>query len=227
MSIDMYKTFAPLKRTTFSMVMAVVELTARLLGGPAREAVEQFVEEKEKEGVYSRGAVMETMLDLLDLYVQHGKATKLGPQFDQGLLMDIKISLNKLLEQHDLPRHLTPVCPNCAIQPSTSDPSDTPQPAASTVRHAKAQDGTKRFIFDPEAATEERDVTGGYFREEFEEYEVEVDEPIPPPPSHPRGGREDGGGGFRGGRGRGRGGERWGPYGGFRGDHRGRGRGRR
>lgn len=251
MSIDLYKTFIPIKRTTFSMVCACVDLTSRLLGGPAREAVERFVEKKTREGVLSTAAVMETMLDLLDLYVQHGKMTKLGTRFDQGLFMDIKISLNKSAESLKLPRHLTPVCASCTIHPSTSDPSNPSMaiasPIASSVRAPKGQDGTMRFIFDPEAASNERRETGGYFREEWEEHEVEVDEPIPPTPSHPRGGgRDDGGRGWddgrgggrgggsredgrggRGGRGRGRG--RWeGPYGNgpFRGDHRGRGRGR-
>ncbi|KAG9253803.1 uncharacterized protein F5Z01DRAFT_743570 [Emericellopsis atlantica] len=217
MSIDMYKTFIPIKRTTFSMVMAIVELTARLLGGdPA--TVERAIDFGQSKRQYSRPAVMETILDLLDLYIQHPKSTRLGTQFDIQLLMDIKIKLNRDLESKDMPRHLSPYCPRCEATPSVmngEDASDahTPSvtspatPASSgTSLKPKGQDSTMRFVFDPEAAGAERDTVRTYFTEDFEEYEVEVDEPIPPPPQHPTGPshREDTGGG----RGRGRGGHR-------------------
>ncbi|KAL6851234.1 RNA polymerase II C-terminal domain kinase beta subunit [Amphichorda felina] len=256
MSIDMYKTFVPIKRTTFSMVMAIAELTARLLGGGASggshlDSVRDFAAQKRAH--YNRPAVVETMLDLLDLYVQHHKSTKLGTRFDLGLFMDIKIQLNQELERDALPRHTAPQCPRCEpcdpladhLNPadatpggSTTSPPATATPASSSSapRPPRGQDGTMRFVFDPEAARRERDTVGGYFREEFEEYEVEVDEPVPPPPQHPSSSsrRDDDGG-----RGGGRGGGRrhrdrgWGgPYpggggggGGYRGDrHRGRGR---
>ncbi|KAF7544267.1 hypothetical protein G7046_g9822 [Stylonectria norvegica] len=73
---DMYKTFVPIKRTTFSMVMAVVELTARMTGDHV-DKIDAYVSRKRQ---YNRGAVMETMLDILDIYVQHHKSTKLGSQ---------------------------------------------------------------------------------------------------------------------------------------------------
>ncbi|KFH40439.1 CTD kinase subunit beta-like protein [Hapsidospora chrysogenum ATCC 11550] len=271
MSIDMYKTFAPIKRTTFSMVMAISELTARLLGGGASggthlDAIRDFAAQKRAH--YSRPAVMETMLDLLDLYVQHHKSTKLGTRFDLGLFMDIKIQLNQDLERDAIPRHMAPQCPRCEPSDAPSDPlhhadnraaltkspaaTATPASSSSTAaaptgpRPPRGQDGTMRFVFDPEAARAERDTVGPYFREEFEEYEVEVDEPVPPPPrqhqqqQHPPSSRRDDDGGGRGGGGARGGGRRhrdrgWGaPYpggggggggGGYRGD-RPRGRGR-
>lgn len=251
MSIDMYKTFIPIKRTTFSMVMAITELTARILGGGASggshlDSIRDFAVQKHSH--YSRPAAVETMLDLLDLYVQHHKSTRLGTRFDLALFMDIKIQLNNDLERDALPRHTTPHCSRCEpTDPSTDplNPADatpggsatspataTPASSSSAPRPPRGQEGTMRFVFDPEAARSERDTVGAYFREEFEEYEVEVDEPVPPPPQHPSSSRRDDEGG-RGGRGGGRrhrdrGG--WGgPYpgggGGYRGDrHRGRGR---
>lgn len=250
MCIDMYKTFVPVKRTTFSMAMAVVELTARLTdnsssssssnggGGEMLGRVEAFAAQRRQ---YARAPVMETMLDLLDLYVQHHKATKLGARFDLARFIDIKIQLNKDLDASYAPRYLFH-CQKCEIDapapatpaattPATTTPATTaawPGGDSSVRRSARGQDGTMRFVFDPEAAKTEQDAVAVHFKEEYEEYEIEVEEPVPPPPPPPpeqprgpRDGREGGGGGGRGpggGHGGGRGG------GGYRGGgHRGRG----
>lgn len=232
MCIDMYKTFIPIKRTTLSMTMAVVELTARMTGNHL-DKVEEFAA---KRAAYHRGAVMETMLDLLDLYVQHYKSTKIGALFDLNKFMDIKIQLNHDLEKEFEPRYLF-YCQKCdseAPQPPTPV-SANPATDTSVRRTLRGKDGTVRFMYDPEAARAEKDTIATYFKEEFEEHEIEVEEPVPPP-SEPRG--DDGhgpggpgqghgrrGGGYRGG---GRGDRRGGPY--HRGDrhghrgHRGRGR---
>ncbi|UNI16840.1 Beta-glucosidase [Purpureocillium takamizusanense] len=306
MCTDMYKTFIPIKRTTFTMVMAVVELTARMRAhGAAAAAVDdadklarQTVVDRVREfaasrpaGQYSRDAVAETMLDLLDLYVQHHKATKIGALFDLNTFIDIKIRLNGDLDAAAAPRYLyhctkcevadaNPLVPVSAMASPTA-PSAPSAPGASTNggggggggngrragvsvngstvglppvwppdavvrRTARGQDGTMRFVFDPEAARQEQDTSARYFNEEFEEHEVEVEEPVPqpPPPQHQHppsepqsdreaaaaagGGRGGGGPGpYRGGY-RDRGGDyRRGPYGGYRGDRGGyRGRGR-
>lgn len=242
MCIDMYKSFVPVKRTTFAMAMAIVELTARVTGQHL-DKVEAFTASRRQ---YNRTAVTETMLDLLDLYVQHHKSTKLGAQFDLARFIDIKIQLNNDLDTTAQPRYLYH-CQKCEIdEPQPPTPGGAPPSAvpgeAPMRRSARGQDGTMRFVFDPEAAKSEQDTVGGFFKEEFEEYEIEVEEPMPPPPEHPSGGRDGGQG--RGGRGHGHGhnhghghgrggyrGGRWdrgdrrgGPY--HRGDgyHRGRGR---
>lgn len=221
MCIDMYKTFVPIKRTTFSMVMAIVELTA-LMTGEHHDKVRDFASSKRQ---YHRGAVMETMLDILDLYVQHPKSTKLGSQFDLNDIIDIKIRLNNDLDKAFEPRFLFH-CPKCeAEDPQPQTPASAISPAttgswpgdASIKRTARGQDGTMRFVFDPESARQEQETVGGYFREEFEEYEIEVDEPVPPPPQH-----EGGRGGYHGHRDRGD--HRRGGYGGYRGDRHFRGR---
>ncbi|KAI9897867.1 hypothetical protein N3K66_007723 [Trichothecium roseum] len=226
---DMYRTFVPLKRTTFSMVMAVVELTARLLGQHLDD-VTAFARGKAS---HSRAAVAETMLDLLDMYVQHSRSTKLGALFDLNLFMDIKIQLNLELEKAFEQRHLY-FCNRCdnaganhgdsghrsaggsrrASSPSLNGASAAATPKRSTARGGTS-DGTMRFVFDPDTARAEVDAAAKYRKEEFEEYEIEVEEPIPPaptpPPQHPRGPRDDRGGR----RSRNRGGDRWagGPYG--------------
>ncbi|KFA64899.1 hypothetical protein S40285_02888 [Stachybotrys chlorohalonatus IBT 40285] len=246
MCIDMYKTFVPIKRTTFSMVMGVVELTARMRGGQHLDAIQAFAAQHSQ---HSREAIMETMLDLLDLYVQHHKSTKIGAMFDLNKFIDIKIRLNQDLDRAAQPRHLftcnrceledpTPMTPGSATSPATN--SSWPPPAAaeasSVRRTARGQDGTMRFVFDPDAARVEQDAAGKYFKEELEEYEVEMEEEIPPP-QHFRD-RDDGHGDRRGPGGRGgrdgyRGGyrgrgdpRRGGPYGNHRGERHYRGKGR-
>ncbi|KID95940.1 C-type cyclin, partial [Metarhizium majus ARSEF 297] len=230
MCIDMYKTFVPIKQTTLSMVMAVVELTARMRGEHL-ERVRDFAAARRQ---YSRDAVMETMLDLLDLYVQHHKSTRIGARFDLGKFIDIKIRLNTDLDSTAKPRYLYH-CHRCEVEEahplssttaSATDPTtaSNPWPADASIRRtARGQDGTMRFVFDPEAAKDEQETVGQFFKDEYEEYEVEVEEPVPPPDRDeaPRGR-----GGYRGGY-RDRGDHRrGGPYGAYRGDryHRGRGR---
>ncbi|KAH8172232.1 C-type cyclin [Sarocladium implicatum] len=266
MSIDLYKTFAPIKRTTFAMAMAVAELTARTIGGQAhilerlramaadKARLEQVRDarngDSSKQQGYSRTAVTETMLDLLDLYVQNARSTKVGLMFDLNRFIEIKLQLNGAIESDGHPRHLHQ-CTRCedaggnntSSAPLPLTPASTTSPATSTSdpggtgrRTTRGQDGTVRFVFDPEMARVEKDASGRYFNEEFEEYEVEVDEPVPPPPRREdemgRGGRGRGRG--RGGFHRDRGDHRWGgPYaprgdrgGGGGGGYRGGGRGR-
>lgn len=228
MCIDMYKTFVPIKRTTFSMVMAIVELTALM----REEHVEKVHEFAAKRPQYHRGAVMETMLDILDLYAQHYKSTKLGSQFDLNKIIDIKIRLNNDLEKAAEPRYLLH-CSRCeAEDPQPSTPASATSPVttsnmigdASGRRTARGQDGTMRFVFDPESARREQETVRDHFHEEFEEYEIEVEEPIPPPPQHEGGHRR---GGYHGHGHRDRGDHRRGaPYGGYRGERHYRGRGR-
>lgn len=232
MCIDMYKTFVPIKRTTFSMVMAVVELTALMTEEPLAK-ITAFTSQKKQ---YNRGAVMETMLDILDLYVQHPKSTKLGAQLDQNKIIDIKIRLNNDLDRAFEPRYLfhCSKCEGAAAEdhhPSSQQQQPTtPASAASSSwsagdasirRTARGQDGTMRFVFDPESARGEQETTGEYYKEEYEEYEIEVDEPVPPPQQ-----QEGRGGGYHGHGHRERDHRRGGPYGGYRGDRHYRGRGR-
>ncbi|KYK61314.1 C-type cyclin [Drechmeria coniospora] len=252
MCIDMYKSFIPIKRTTFTMVMAVVELTARMrasMPDTPPDLVDSIRRFADGHAAGCRHAICETMLDLLDLYVQHHRSTKVGALFDLNSFIDIKIQLNMELDDAAAPRYLfhcsrcevaeaNPLTPISATPPAAAAGSSpgrgTAWPPDATVRRtARGQDGTMRFVFEPESAKKEQETVGSYFREEFDEVEVEVEEPMPPPLE--RDGAGNGGGGGVGGGGRGgyrgshreRGDHRWsGPYGGYRGDRSYRGRGR-
>jgi CTD kinase subunit beta len=187
MSIDLYSTFAPVKQSTFTLVLAIVELTSRLTGvGQGR--VSRLDPRKWHT---NRGCILETMLDLLDVYTHFPKSTKLGNEFEMKKLMDIKIELNNYIEkQHyhrfetwcekckqEAPDVVHPITPGSATSPATSTSLSGGYSAKKTV---KSSESSIRFVFDPDEARKERDLVGEYFADEMEEYEVEVEEIIPP-----------------------------------------------
>jgi CTD kinase subunit beta len=209
MSIDIYKTFAPIKQTTFTMVMTIVELTSMLTGNDAER-----VRELDPHKWHTRRAcIVETMLDLLDLYTQNAKFTKVGPRFDAAHFLDIKIRTNNEVDESRKLARYSPWCDRCAaidgegasaiapITPgSATSPATTGSGGASGagggVSKRAGKEGTMRFVFDTEEARAEQEETARYFTEEFEEYEVEVEEPIPESRhegrhSHGHGGRLD------------------------------------
>jgi CTD kinase subunit beta len=201
MSIDIYKTFAPIKQTTFTMVMTIVELTAQLVL-PTDEA-ERMIRRLDPEKWHTRRAsVVETMLDLLDLYTQNAKSTKVGPRFDAARFLAIKIGTNnevdgsrrRLARHHPwcdrcaaadadaVPASAQPITPGSATSPATTGSGGAASAGANGVSSRRAgggKEGTMRFVFDPLEARAEQEEVARYFGEEFEEYEVEVEEPVP------------------------------------------------
>ncbi|KAL1841314.1 hypothetical protein VTJ49DRAFT_7151 [Mycothermus thermophilus] len=177
MSIDMYKTFAPIKQTTFTMVLAILELTARLLDTDPQRT-KQFQDASSWHS--NRDCVVETILDLLDLYTRFQKSTKVGVRFDLQKLMDVKIDFNNLLATEKRERY-TGWCDRCG--PDTADTrSATPGSATSPAtnpslpgsnppakRKMPPTEGTQRFIFDADKAREERDIVARYFNDEYED----------------------------------------------------------
>ncbi|OAL39274.1 hypothetical protein AYO20_01592 [Fonsecaea nubica] len=100
-SLDLYRTWAPLKQTTATMAFACLELAGRLLGeendaiGTGRDYDEW------KTG---RGMVMETLLDLLELYTHHRNSTVVGPMFPVDTFLEVRIPLNMESEEKEIPR---------------------------------------------------------------------------------------------------------------------------
>jgi len=186
MSVDIYKTFSPIKQSTFTVVLSIMELTVLL--------TEKYAEEVQSLDLGSfhtnRDCVMETTLDLLDLYTQFHKTTKVGLRFDLAKFIGIKIKLNQ--EVGDGPtlsrfhgwcekcevedREVNPITPGSATSPATT--GSWPGSNAAK-RNQKGQEGTMRFVFDAEQAQKESDRVAEYFREEYEDFEMEVEEEIP------------------------------------------------
>lgn len=195
MCIDIYKTFAPIKQTTYSMVMAVVELTA-LIRGRNTDDIKTLDPYKWHT---NRGCVVETMLDLLDLYTQFAKSTKVGGQFPLDKFIDVKIKINKEVEGNLRLSRFQTWCERCQaeekdIHPITPGSATSPAttgsyPGSGAVkRGSRGNESAMRFVFDAEQAREETEIVSEYFKDEFEEYEVEVEEAIPES-EHPRPGR--------------------------------------
>lgn len=203
MMLDLYRTFAPLKVTSSAMSFACLELSCRLL---SKQEDQLAAFDKSKWRVL-RAHVMEGMLDLLELYTHFQKATKLGSQYTIERFINIRIALNQEAEELKLPRFSewrdtkingavkglkTPKTPITPASPSevrlngkagdvTSPATLSPRSSGSGKRGARGQEGTVRFMLDGAQARSEKEAVGEYFRDEFEEYEVEV-EVAPPRP---------------------------------------------
>lgn len=210
MSIDLYMTYAPLKHTSYTCAVVIVQLTAMLTN-----QLNEFESIDPHDWHTDRQCVAEVMLDLLDLYTQHGKATKLSPDYDLQTFIDIQIRVNSYSEQQNLSRYVNQ-CRECqSTIPPPTPASDSPMsfntPSASGTSTIKrglkgADGGTTRFIFDADEAVREKATYNEYNMDEFEEWEEEFEEPIPDPrderrhePRGPRGPRGHGRGHGRGG----------------------------
>ncbi|KAI1334467.1 hypothetical protein F5Y15DRAFT_401550 [Xylariaceae sp. FL0016] len=223
MSIDMYKTFVPLKQTTFTCAVMLAQLTALVTGRYRNEFMSLNYTRWHTEEAF----VAEVMLDVLELYTHHPKETMLGVEIDNHVFIEVKIQMNQKFDSAGIPRYQNQcsVCERDLKPPTPSDDGSNVSPSSPTgtnstiKRGLKGHDGTMRFHFDAAEARQERETYQEYVKEEWEEWEEEVEEPIPEPrpeprpPREPRGGRGHRGhgprGGWRGGRGdrrRGRGG---------------------
>ncbi|KAI1379472.1 hypothetical protein F4677DRAFT_409312 [Hypoxylon crocopeplum] len=201
MSMDMYKTYAPLKHGSFTCAFVLAQLTALITG----QFVDEFRALDPLDWHTDEQCVAEVMLDLLDLYTQHGKATKIGPMFDQQRFIDTQIMVNQYVERAGLSRYLDQ-CRECESAllpptPATDSPISFSTPSASgtgTVKRGpKGSDGgTTRFVFDADEAAQEKQAYDDHVKDEWEEHVEEVEEPIPDPrddrrqePRGPRGPR--------------------------------------
>lgn len=241
MSIDLYKTFAPIKQTSFTMALAVIELTARVLGqrvdavraaaegspssSPALKAATAAAG-AEADYHTSRGCVVETLLDLLDLYTQFTKSTKVGPRFVRDRFIDIKIQINQEVEADPALRRIESWCDKCAqlddrnssgdllgahaaitpgsvTSPATTGSGTGGAPAGGTSStstttlglpsikpNQKKVDGTMRFLFEADKMRQEQIEVAEYYKEDYVEEEMEVEEPVPEPS---RGGQHNNG----------------------------------
>lgn len=200
-SLDMFKTFAPIKACTFTMVMATIELTALLTGFGVSRVRAVDLEQYHT----NRTCVIEVMLDLLDLFTQFTKLTKTGPKFDLAKFIDIKIKLNQEVDKsqnlgryglwcdgcEDDAKTKYPITPGSATSPATTGS----WPGGNSTKRVKLtqEPATMRFVYDAEEARKEKETIRDYFREDYEEYEIEVEEKIPEPePRGHHGGRDRG-----------------------------------
>ncbi|TRX98874.1 hypothetical protein FHL15_000216 [Xylaria flabelliformis] len=180
--IDMYKTFAPLKHTTFTCAFAVARLAA-LITARSEDA---FVDLDPTEYHTREEWVAEVTLDVLDLYTDHYRSTLLGQEINPQTFIDVKIKANQRIEAAQIPRYHN-FCGECAREgfpsPSSTGSAISPASPAGTnstnMRGSKGHEGTFRFIFDAEEVRRERAAYAEYTKDEWEEWEEEVEELIP------------------------------------------------
>ncbi|KAL8825884.1 MAG: hypothetical protein Q9170_007624 [Blastenia crenularia] len=200
MSLDLYRTFAPLKQTTPTMAIACVELAGRVLDSPISELEKGTGYEQWKT---SRQEIMETLLDLLDLYTHHRASTIVGQDHAVEKFISIRIALNQEASAESLPRFAQSLGTKALVNGATSNgvkgqrgqkgltsprdivsPKDvqSPQPMGLTsVTGTPVQgrpglkDGTVRFMLDPERAQVEKHTVAEFFKMDEESYEVEVE----------------------------------------------------
>ena len=202
--VDSYKTWAPMKQTSITMAWACLEL-ATLITGENQDNIRG-----EKVPTYTdffksgRAEVLETLLDLLELYTHFQKSTNIGPQYPIDHFINIRIGLNRELEDGSYQRYtnwddepisngngvkhnvktpktpITPASPAETRHNGASPATFSPKSSGSGRRGigARGQEGTVRFMLDAEQAKREKEAVAEFFKTEYEEYEVEIEEPI-------------------------------------------------
>lgn len=205
--LDLYRTFGPLKQTCAAMSFACIEL-ATLILDKQHEAIRGDSSPSYRKWFTTRSEIMETLLDLLDLYTHFQKSSIVGPSHNIEKFINIRIKLNQEMEEeallsryteyHEAPKTngfkpsiKTPKTPITPASPSETrvNGKDGASPATLSPRSsgssrrgigARGQEGTVRFMLDAEQAKQEKETVDQYFKVEYEEYEVEVEEPIKP-----------------------------------------------
>ncbi|KAL8966032.1 MAG: hypothetical protein Q9183_003555 [Haloplaca sp. 2 TL-2023] len=200
MSLDLYRTFAPLKQTTSTMAIACVELAGRIHDQPIVELETGRDYTKWKT---TRQEIMETLLDLLDLYTHHRASTVVGQDHALEKFISTRIALNQEASAESSPRYTESNRKKALTNGTTSNgvkekgtpkeltsprdvasPKDikSPQPMGLTsVTGTPVQgkpglkEGTVRFMLDPERARDEKHIVADFFKMDEEEYEVEVE----------------------------------------------------
>ncbi|ESZ93336.1 hypothetical protein SBOR_6263 [Sclerotinia borealis F-4128] len=203
--LDLYRTFAPLKQTCSTMSFACVELATLIY-----EKQKGWRGPSYKKWWTSRSEIMETMLDLLDLYTHYQKQSIVGPLHNIEKFISIRIKINQELEEKKLPRNTefyelprnngmrhapnTPVTPasptDLRFNGHVASPANMSPKSVSSGGNKptgiRGQNGTVRFMLDANTAKDEMEMANEYFRDEFEDYEVEIEETVhvEPIPTH-------------------------------------------
>lgn len=185
---DIHRTFAPLKQTSATLALAMLELAARLTGADnIVDAIEKYDLQKVNT---TREETMETILDSLDLYIQHTTATTLGTRYSLDDFLRLRLALKKECDSNSFTRNCaapTEVPPTTKVQNGHPTPVSPPQndasqplPAPVVLEHAPpVLGGTLRFMLNPKLAHDEREIVDSHFKEEWEEYEEEIEVPLP------------------------------------------------
>ncbi|KAG9234989.1 hypothetical protein BJ875DRAFT_287420 [Amylocarpus encephaloides] len=219
--LDLYRTFAPLKQSCAAMSFASIEVATLFLDTQQSNIRGERAPSYRKWNT-NRAEVLETILDLLEHYTDYPKSSAVGASHPVDKFVDIQIlvkneldkewTLERHTEHHEAPKSnglrsniKTPKTPITPASPSDMriNGKDVASPTTLSPRSSgsgrkgvsgRGQEGTIRFMLDAEKAKQEKDAVAEHYKVEYEEYEVEVEEPIKqervnrgPAPRHPNG----------------------------------------
>lgn len=204
MMLDLYRTYAPLRQTCATMSFACLEL-ATLIMDKQRNTIRGENAPLYEKWFTTRSEIMETILDLLDLYNHFQKSSTVGPMYNIDQFISTRIKLNQEMEEDDtLSRYTemheakpygikaniktpaTPITPASPADARTngkeagSPATLSPRSSGSRGLGVRGQDGTVRFMLDAEQAKQEKEIVAGYFKVEYEDHEVVIEQPIGP-----------------------------------------------
>lgn len=191
-SLDLYRTYAPLKQTTQVLALASIELAARL--HDAQDVLSRLTALDLERWSATRAEVLETLLDLLEMYAHSGRTSQLGASTHIDTLIPITIELRRERSAKDLPRYTmapppggTPLTsptdgdPRASIAsapssgsvaagpganaftPSSVSPQSPAQMVSGGTAAERGREGTVRFMLDPERAIEEKRTVREFF----------------------------------------------------------------
>ncbi|KAK1024253.1 RNA polymerase II C-terminal domain kinase beta subunit, partial [Friedmanniomyces endolithicus] len=104
---DLHRTFAHLKQSTATVALASLELAAHLQASASGNGTSLVKEQLQEMDVgkwsSSREEVMETLLDLLDLYTHHTSSTIVGTKYSLDDFLRIRLALNKECNDNGIP----------------------------------------------------------------------------------------------------------------------------
>jgi CTD kinase subunit beta len=177
--------------------------------GPSTEVAD----EPESPHASLRGGILETMLDVLDLYTTHRPASFAGSRFAPDRIMQVQITLNRMADRYQIPRYghwiddyIINEGPKF-LHELAGDASGTTSPIngnlngnrSGSARPSGEVIAVRRFVLQPSDANEELDNLDEYYVSREEEYDAEEettewetasDDDEPPPPPHSTTARE-------------------------------------
>ncbi|KAI9816327.1 MAG: RNA polymerase II C-terminal domain kinase beta subunit [Phylliscum demangeonii] len=135
-SVDLYRTIAPLKQTSSTMALACLDLAARIHCSSLEKlsAPTKFDYWRWGSG---RDEVMETLLDILDLYTHHRNYGSVAQRHPLDAFLAIRIQLNHEADARHYPRYT-----QSTEHDDTASPKKRKRAATTNgTGHAHAHDG--------------------------------------------------------------------------------------
>jgi len=184
LTLDLHRTWAPLKQTIGTMAMACLELAARLYRIDMKELYES--DKVNWDLLRSpRHLVMETMNDLLELYTGYRGSTVVGKEHSPDEFVNIRLDLNRDQNSkrvNDIHRDIgklpdvlfasnTIASPATPQTPTKMSPREVEQPVGLIASRGNA---TLRFVLDPMSAIDERIQQASYLKPQMEMIEEKV-----------------------------------------------------